>query len=71
MEHIVQFELSNEYLERFQQALDNKEDAFIISSLEGISHADITELLYEFDAEEQSIGSKYLHIGTCTDSSIG
>jgi magnesium transporter len=52
MEHIIQFELSNEYLERFQQALDNKEDAFIISSLEGISPADITELLYEFDSEE-------------------
>ncbi len=52
MEHIVQFELSNEYLERFQRALDDKEDAFIISSLEGVSHADITELLYEFDSEE-------------------
>ena len=48
----MEFELSKEYLERFQQALDEQDDAFITSSLEGINPADITALLYEFDSEE-------------------
>ena len=51
-EAVMEFELSKEYLERFQQALDEQDDAFITSSLEGINPADITALLYEFDSEE-------------------
>lgn len=51
-ELVMEFELSKEYLERFQQALDEQDEAFIKSSLEGINPADITALLYEFDAEE-------------------
>lgn len=46
------FELSREFQERFQQALDEKDEDFIRQSLEGVNPADITALLYEFDAEE-------------------
>ena len=52
MDAIMEFSLSKEFLERFQQALDEREDSFIKNSLEGINAADITALLYEFDAEE-------------------
>ena len=56
MEAIVQFELSKEFLDRFQEALDQKDEQFIRKSLEGVNPADITQLLYEFDKEE----SKYV-----------
>ncbi|MEQ8238969.1 MAG: magnesium transporter, partial [Cyclobacteriaceae bacterium] len=46
------FELSKEFLERFQQALDEKDGEFIVKILEGVNAVDITEILYEFDAEE-------------------
>lgn len=52
MEEIIQFELSKEYLERFQQAIDEKDGTFIKASLNGVNPADITALLYEFDSEE-------------------
>ena len=51
-ESIMEFALSKEFLERFQQALDEKDEAFIRQSLEGVNPADITALLYEFDSEE-------------------
>ncbi|MEQ9378369.1 MAG: magnesium transporter [Imperialibacter sp.] len=56
MEAVIQFELSKEYLERFQGALDEKDEQFIKASLDGVNPADITQLLYEFDTEE----SKYV-----------
>ncbi|MEQ8416923.1 MAG: magnesium transporter [Imperialibacter sp.] len=56
MEALIQFELSKEYLERFQGALDEKDEQFIKGSLDGVNPADITQLLYEFDTEE----SKYV-----------
>lgn len=52
MTEMMQFELTKEYLERFQKALDDQDDLFIKSSLEGVNPADITSLLYEFDSEE-------------------
>lgn len=52
----VQFELTKEFLERFQQAVETKEDSFIQTTLEGVNPADISELLDEFDTEE----SKYV-----------
>lgn len=52
MESTIEFELSREFLDRFQQALDDKDDTFIKQSLEGINPADIAALLYEFDLEE-------------------
>lgn len=55
MDHMP-FELSVEYKECFQQALDEKDSDFIVSSLESINPADISALLDEFDGEE----SKYV-----------
>ncbi|MBV6647033.1 MAG: magnesium transporter, partial [Cyclobacteriaceae bacterium] len=52
----MEFELSKEYLERFQLALDTRDDHFIQGSLDGINPADISALLDEFDTEE----SKYV-----------
>ncbi|MDH5604686.1 MAG: CBS domain-containing protein, partial [Cyclobacteriaceae bacterium] len=52
----MQFELSKEFLERFRGAINNREDDFIIKSLEGIKIADISALLEEFE----SIESKYV-----------
>lgn len=51
-ETVMEFALSKEYLERFQNALDEQDNDFIRSSLEGANPADITALLYEFDSEE-------------------
>lgn len=53
---IVEFELSKEYRDRFQEAVDKRDDEFIRSTLEGIKPADITALLSEFEAQE----SKYV-----------
>lgn len=54
-EPLVEFELSKEFRDRFQEALDNRDAAFIQDSLQGVKPADITALLYEFSPEE----SKY------------
>ncbi|ELR68223.1 Mg/Co/Ni transporter MgtE [Fulvivirga imtechensis AK7] len=56
MEEIVQFELSNEFRERFQRAVDEKDESFIKESLQGVNPADISTLLHEFDTED----SKYV-----------
>jgi magnesium transporter len=53
---LVEFELTKEFRDRFQQALDERDDQFIRESLEGVKPADITALLYEFNSEE----SKYV-----------
>jgi magnesium transporter len=55
-EPILEFELKKEFRDRFQQALNERDHAFIRESLQGIKSADITALLYEFDSEE----SKYV-----------
>ena len=51
-EPIVEFELTKEFRDRFQEALDSRDEAFIRESLQGIKAADITALLYEFNPEE-------------------
>ena len=55
-EPVVEFELTKDFRDRFQQALDARDATFIKDSLEGVKAADITSLLYEFNAEE----SKYV-----------
>ncbi|CAN5488079.1 magnesium transporter [soil metagenome] len=55
VKQFVEFELTKEFRDRFQEALDVRDDVFIRQSLEDIKPADITALLYEFNAEE----SKY------------
>lgn len=52
----VEFGFTKEFLERFQQALDERDSVFIKDTLEGVNAADITALLYEFNGEE----SKYV-----------
>jgi magnesium transporter len=52
----VEFELTKEFRDRFQQALDERDGTFIRESLEDVNPADITSLLYEFNSEE----SKYV-----------
>jgi magnesium transporter len=53
---LLQFELTKEFRDRFQEAIDRRDNQFIRSVLEGVNPADITSLLYEFDSEE----SKYV-----------
>lgn len=52
MDAVMTFELSVEFKDRFQQALDEQDTAFIKSTLEGVNPADISALLDEFDSEE-------------------
>lgn len=56
MEEVLIFELSVEFKERFQQALELKDVEFIKDSLAGINPADISALLDEFNSED----SKYV-----------
>ena len=52
----VEFELTKEFRDRFQQALDERDGEFVRESLAEVNPADITALLYEFD----SVESKYV-----------
>jgi len=56
VKEFVEFELNKEFRDRFQQALDERDSAFISQSLNEVNPADITALLYEFNSEE----SKYV-----------
>jgi magnesium transporter len=52
----VEFELTKEYRDRFQVALDAHDDQFIRGTLGDVKATDITSLLYEFNSQE----SKYV-----------
>lgn len=52
----LEFELTKEFCDRFQQALDEQDEQFIRNILEDVEAADITSLLHEFNTEE----SKYV-----------
>ncbi len=56
MKEFVTFELTKEFRDRLQKALDVRDGQFISDSLQQINPADITALLYEFNSEE----SKYV-----------
>jgi magnesium transporter len=56
VEEIVSFEPTQEYLERFREAVDNQDENFIRESLETVRHEDVSALLEEFNAEQ----SKYV-----------
>jgi magnesium transporter len=56
VKEFAEFELTKEFRDRFQQALNERDAAFIVSSLEEVNPADISALLYEFNDEE----SKYV-----------
>ncbi|WP_291789005.1 magnesium transporter [Cecembia sp.] len=52
MEPIKSFELSKEYLESLREAIEKKDNDFIIESLDGANVADIAALLDELNLEE-------------------
>lgn len=56
MEEIIRFELSNEFRERFEKAVDERDENFIRESFQGVNPADISTLLHEFNTED----SKYV-----------
>ncbi len=56
MEKLTPFELTQEYLDKFREAVENKNDVFIRKSLDLVRHEDVSSLLEEFSAEE----SKYI-----------
>ena len=51
-EPLVEFELTKEFRDRFQEALDQRQSEFIKKTLEDVKPADITGLLNEFNADE-------------------
>jgi magnesium transporter len=51
-EPLVEFELTKEFRDRFQEALDQRQSEFIKKTLEDVKPADITGLLNEFSADE-------------------
>ncbi|MCK5704976.1 MAG: magnesium transporter [Cyclobacteriaceae bacterium] len=56
MEKLAPFELTQDYLEKFREAVENKDGVFIRESLESMRHEDVSSLLEEFNAEQ----SKYV-----------
>jgi magnesium transporter len=48
----AEFELTKEFRDRFQQAVDEHDAFFIQESLSDVNPADVTSLLYEFNGEE-------------------
>ena len=56
MDHLTKFELSKEFLERFRLAVDERDNSYIASVLEGVKNADVSALLEEFPSED----SKYV-----------
>ena len=61
-QELFEFDLTKEFRDRFQQALDERDRDFILKSLEDIKAADITALLYEFNAEESKYVMDFLPI---------
>lgn len=51
-EPLVEFELTKEFRDRFQEALDQRQSEFISKTLEDVKPADITSLLNEFNPDE-------------------
>jgi magnesium transporter len=63
-QQIIEFELTKEFIERFQKALDERDDSFIRKILEDVKAADVTTLLYEFSPEESKYVMDLLSIET-------
>ena len=55
-QQLIEFELTKEFRDRFQEALDRQDHDFIRKTLQEVNPADISSLLYEFSAAE----SKYV-----------
>jgi magnesium transporter len=52
VEKQLTFELSKEFAEQLQQAVNERDDLLITNTLEGVNPADITETLEEFSSED-------------------
>ncbi len=52
MENIAHFQLTKEYLQALQNAVVGRDEKFIISSLAEANHADVADVLEEFDADD-------------------
>ena len=63
-EPLVEFELTKEFRDRFQEALDQRQSEFIKKTLEDVKPADISGLLYEFDADEAKYVMDLLSVET-------
>lgn len=63
-QQIIEFEMTKEFIERFQKALDERDDQFIRKILEDVKAADVTTLLYEFSPEESKYVMDLLSIET-------
>lgn len=63
MQQSIDFELTKEFRDRFQLALDERDDNFIRASLSEVKAADITALLYEFNSLESKYVMDLLPIG--------
>ncbi|MCI0750643.1 MAG: magnesium transporter [Flammeovirgaceae bacterium] len=60
----MEFELTKEFRDRFQEALDQRDQTFIVEALEHVKAADISALLYEFNSEESKYVMGLLSLGT-------
>ena len=67
MESVDQFELSKEFLERFDEAIETQNDSFIKESLEGVNPADVTSLLHEFNSAQSKYVLGLLDLETAAD----
>jgi magnesium transporter len=67
LESVDHFELTKEFLERFGEAIEAKNDVFIKESLDRVNPADITSLLYEFSSEESKYVLDLLQLETAAD----
>lgn len=56
MEELITFELSKEYIDRLEEAIDQGDDTFIIQSLDSVNSIDISSVLNELDTKK----SKYV-----------
>jgi len=54
-ERIIEFQLTKEFRDRFQVALDERDVDFIRSALDGVMAADVAALLNEFNLDEVSV----------------
>ncbi len=60
MEDLKQFEITKEFFDAFKQAVDERNDHHIKSSLQDLHNADISLILEEFDAEDSRYVLKLL-----------
>lgn len=67
MKEFVEFELTKEFRDRFQEALDQRDKGFIEESLRDVNPVDITALLYEFNAEESKFTLDILPVDVRAD----